>query len=375
MFIWLPQYVWQSVTRRQSTGDGPVHIMFCFVDHFEPQWLRPDYATEIRRVDDWFTGYCKIADRHKDSDGIVPQHSFFYPEEEYREEHLAKLADLCARGYGDIEVHLHHHDDTAENFRTTLDRYVHTLHEKHGAFSTDPQTDKLAWAFIHGNWSLCNSMPGEFACGVNEELPILRELGCYCDMTLPAAPSPAQTQTINSIYYAQNKPGQSKSHDTGIPVRVGGSPSGDLMIVQGPLGLNFRNRKLGIFPAIENGDIKADNPPTTDRIDLWIKAAVHVKGKPNWVFVKIHTHGAQEGDMEACLGQSSDEMYDYLETRYNDGKDYVLHYVTARETYNVIKAAEAGEAGNPSDYRDYRLPRPVYKRLEESTVEELPGDV
>lgn len=363
MLIWLPQYLRQSLSRKPVAGNEPIHIMFCFVDHFEPQWLRPDYATEVKRVDNWFTGYRTLADRHKDADGRVPQHSFFYPEEEYREEHLAKLADLCANGYGEIEVHLHHENDTAENLRTTLQNFIHTLHDNHGAFAKDPHTGKLSWAFIHGNWALCNSLPGGVACGVDEELPILRELGCYCDMTLPSAPSPAQTSTINSIYYAEDKPGQPKSHDTGAPVSVGGCASGDLMIVQGPLGLNFRKRKFGILPTIENGDIKLVSPPTPDRVDLWIKTGVHVAGKPNWIFVKIHTHGAQEGDMEACLGKPCDDMYDYLETRYNDGEHYVLHYVTARETYNIIKAAEAGKTGNPCDYRDYQIPRPNYKRL------------
>ena len=51
-------------------------------------------------------------------------------------------------------------------------------------------------------------------------------------------------------------------------------------------------------------------------------------------------------------------MHAHLESRYNDGKQYVLHYVTAREVYNIIKAAEAGSAGDPNNYRDYLLPPP-----------------
>jgi hypothetical protein len=53
-------------------------------------------------------------------------------------------------------------------------------------------------------------------------------------------------------------------------------------------------------------------------------------------------------------------MHTYLEQRYNDGSDYVLHYVTAREMYNIAKAAEAGMTGNPNLYRDYELPRPAH---------------
>jgi hypothetical protein len=40
-----------------------------------------------------------------------------------------------------------------------------------------------------------------------------------------------------------------------------------------------------------------------------------------------------------------------------------LHYVTAREAFNVAKAAEAGHAGNPADYRDFVLPPPANRRL------------
>lgn len=62
--------------------------------------------------------------------------------------------------------------------------------------------------------------------------------------------------------------------------------------------------------------------------------------------------------MDTLLGAPVDAMHDYLERTYNDGKRHVLHYVTARECYNIIKAAEAGEQGDPGQYRDYLLPPP-----------------
>jgi hypothetical protein len=163
---------------------------------------------------------------------------------------------------------------------------------------------------------------------------------------------------INAIYYATDDPVKPKSHDTGELVRVGGKASGDLLIVQGPLGLNWRNRRFGIVPRIENADVRRACPPTPDRVDAWIDIGVHVEGRPEWVFVKIHTHGTQERDMDTLLGDAADRMHRHLEQNYNDGKRYVLHYVTAREVYNIIKAAEAGLTGNPHDYRDYELPRP-----------------
>jgi hypothetical protein len=38
-----------------------------------------------------------------------------------------------------------------------------------------------------------------------------------------------------------------------------------------------------------------------------------------------------------------------------------LHYVTAREAYNIVKAAEDGKGGNPEAYRNYRIPPPLVR--------------
>ena len=355
MQIWLGSYFRRKAPR---VTDKPVHVMFCFVDHFEPAWGKVDLATQRARVDRWCLDYRKLADAHQDADGRPPQHTFFYPEEEYLEEHLKKLGTLCADGYGEIEIHLHHDDDTPENFKLTIDRFNKLLHERHNALPRDPRTGQLRFGFIHGNWCLDNSRADGRWCGINNELILLRELGCYADFTLPSAPSETQTRMINAIYYATDDPTKPKSHDTGERVRVGGKPSGDLLIVQGPLGLNWRNRRFGIVPRIENADVRRACPPTPDRVDAWINTGVHVEGCPEWVFVKIHTHGTQERDMDTLLGDAANRMHHHLEHNYNDGKRYVLHYVTAREVYNIIKAAEAGLTGNPHDYRDYELPPP-----------------
>ena len=355
MHIWIVDYLRR---RRPQRVAGPVHVMFCFVDHFEPMWRGADLATQRARVDRWCRDYRALASTHRDADGRPPQHSFFYPEEEYAEEHLDKLAALCADGYGEIEVHLHHDNDTEANFRQSITRFCRILHERHGALSRAQGDDRLRFGFIHGNWCLDNSRADGRWCGIDNELVLLRELGCYADFTLPSAPSETQTSTVNAIYYATDDPRAPKSHDRGTPVRAGGQASGDLMIVQGPLGLNWRERRWGLLPRIENADVRAGCPPTPARVDAWIRTAVHVQGRPDWIFVKIHTHGTQEGDMDTLLGSAADAMHAHLERNYNDGERHVLHYVTAREVYNIIKAAEAGEQGDPHAYRDYVLPRP-----------------
>ncbi|MET0330855.1 MAG: hypothetical protein ABW154_05425 [Dyella sp.] len=356
MQIWLWPYLRR---RRPPAVAGPIHVMFCFVDHFEPAWGKVELAVQRARVDRWCRDYRTLASTHRDADGRPPQHTFFYPEEEYLEEHLTKLAELCADGFGEIEIHLHHDNDTPENFRATIDRFNRLLHERHGALPRDPQTGQLRFAFIHGNWSLDNSRADGRWCGINNELILLRELGCYADFTLPSAPSDTQTRISNAIYYASDDPLRPKSHNDGELVRVGGTPSGDLMIVQGPLGLNWRDRRFGIIPRIENSDVRKAAPPTPARVDAWVRSGIHVQGRPEWVFIKVHTHGTQERDMDTLLGAPAHAMHTHLETAYNDGQRYVLHYVSAREMYNIIKAAEAGKQGNPNTWRDFELPSPA----------------
>lgn len=362
--IWLGSYLRQ---RKPQVPAGPVHVMFCFVDHFEPKWGRPAADVETRRVQAWCERYRSLASRHVDADGVHPQHCFFYPEEEYEVHHLDALQKLCEEGYGEIEVHLHHDNDTADGLREKIRRFAKILHERHGALPFNQRTGQLEFAFIHGNWALDNSRPDGRWCGVNNELAVLAELGCYADFTLPSAPSDTQVAKINSIYYATGKAHACRGHETGVDVAVGKAASGDLLIVQGPLGFNTRSRKWGLIPRIENADVRQSNPPSADRNDLWVEQHIHVQGRPEWVFVKVHTHGCQENDMETLLGAPAEAMYADLEARYNDGQRHVLHYVSAREMVNIIKAAEDGHSGNPHAFRDYILQPPPSSRAHAAT--------
>ena len=360
LLAWLRQD-WRAPVPAGTTR----HLLFCFVDHYEPAWGKPGLDIERRRVARWHRDLPRLCEGHRDADGRQPVHSFFYPEEEYREEHLDALVDLCRQGLGEIEIHLHHDDDTEAGLREKLSRFTELLAARHDALPRDPHTGQPRWAFIHGNWALDNSHPSGRHCGVDNELIVLREEGCYADFTLPAAPDPCQTRTINRIYYGKDDPARPKSHDTGPRVRAGGSQDGDLMIIQGPLGFRWRSRKFGLIPRIENSDIRTVSPPSPDRIDAWVETGIHVEGRPEWTFVKIHTHGTEEEDIDTLLGRAMHQAYGYLEERYNDGTDWKLHYVSAREMYNIAKAAEAGETGDPGQYRDYLIPRPAYRKASE----------
>lgn len=359
LMTWFGSYLRQD-WRAPAPEGVTKHLLFCFVDHFEPRWKSPDYATECARVARWRQEYPELCKGLRDADGRPPVHSFFFPEEEYRPEHIDALVALCKQGFGEIEIHLHHDNDTEAGLREKLSRFTSVLADRHDALPRDAVSGQVRWSFIHGNWALDNSRPDGRYCGVNNELQVLRDEGCYADFTMPAAPDPCQTSTINKIYYAKDDPCCPKSHDKGVRVKVGGRAHGDLMIIQGPLGFMMKNRKFGLLPRIENSDIRQSSPPSKERVDAWVDMGIHVEGRPEWVVVKIHTHGTQEGDMDVLLGAPMRQAFEHLQRRYNDGKDWCLHYVSAREVYNIVKAAEAGESGNPGQYRDYIVPRPAY---------------
>lgn len=62
--------------------------------------------------------------------------------------------------------------------------------------------------------------------------------------------------------------------------------------------------------------------------------------------------------MDTLLGSAAHAMHNHLEQKYNDGHSHVLHYVTAREMFNIVKAAEAGHTGDPHAFRDFLLSPP-----------------
>jgi hypothetical protein len=352
---WLIPYLCQAARRRSPQRGQPVHLLLCVADHYEPKLANPSPAVAQARVDRWVEEYPARLGRFCDSDGRPPRHTFFFPAEEYEPAHVDGLAKLCAAGFGEVEVHLHHDHDTSDNTRAQLLEFRSILAERHGQLARHRETGELAYGFIHGNWALCNSRPDGRWCGVNNELDVLRETGCYADFTLPSAPSPTQTRKINSIYYACDDPLRPKSHDTGTDVGAGPVPPNSLMLIQGPLLLDWGRRKWGLVPRLENACIQANQLPTAERLDLWLQARVQVPTRPDWFFVKLHTHGAKESNADVLLGEAVVQFHEALARRAEQDPQFCFHYVTAREMYNLVRAAEAGWEGDVSGARDFEL--------------------
>jgi hypothetical protein len=352
---WLIPYLLESSRRRARVRGEATELLLCMVDHFEPRngSASPDLARS--RVERWVRDYPRLFGDISDSDGRPPRHTFFYPLEQYNSDDLDALAGLCRDGFGEVEVHLHHDGDTADSLRETLSTYKELVSRRHGLLPRQRETGELAYGFVHGNWALDNSRPDGRWCGVNNELDILRETGCYADFTLPSAPSPTQTRAINRIYYARDDPGRPRSHDTGIDVGGGPAPKDALMLIQGPLLLDWWGRKWGLFPKIENGCIQGGQPPSLDRLGLWLKARVQIPSRPDWFFVKLHAHGAPEENQRVLLGEPMLRFHHGLAQLAAEDPSFQFHYVTAREMYNLVRAAEAGWTGTVDSARDYQL--------------------
>jgi hypothetical protein len=214
-------------------------------------------------------------------------------------------------------------------------------------------THQLAYAFIHGNWALANSRPDGRYCGVDNELAILRETGCYADLTFPSAPDCTQPPKVNSIYYAPAT--GRRSHESGVDAGTMPPPENSLLLIQGPLLIDWQRRKRGLIPHIENACLQGNQPPSAHRLDLWLKARIQVPTRPDWFFVKLHTHGAPERNQSVLLGPAMVEFHQVLARRAQQDSNFHFHYVTAREMYNLVRAAENHWQGSVLAARDFEL--------------------
>jgi hypothetical protein len=359
----LPAASWRGLG---AAPRGPVHLMIMLADHFEPA-IDPESGRkrvprpeQERRLEWWTREYPDVVDRWRDHDGRPLVHTYFYPAEQYDEGLVEMLADHCHAGWGEVEVHLHHgwdHPDTAENTRRQLTEFRDQLAIRHRCLSFEAGSAQPRYGFVHGDFALANSSGGH-ACGVDSEMQILAETGCYADFTLPTGPlHPAQTAKINSVYECALPLDQPVPHRSGKDLRVGTSPHVYPLIIQGPLLTDFACSVRGKKLVIETGAVTRPNPASLHRLSLWKQARVHVAGRPDWLFIKLHCHSMDPTQKEAVIGDCFRVFLEQLVGGAAERQE-TLHFVTARELTNILLAACDGREGNPGQYRDYRF-KPV----------------
>ena len=360
----LPAASWRAVG---TPPRGPVHLMIALADHFEPAIDPENGRTRVprpeqeRRLGWWAREYPEIVDRWRDHDGRPLNHTYFYPAEQYDEGLVEMLADYCHAGWGEVEIHLHHgwdQPDTAENTRRMLTEFRDHLAFRHRCLALEAGSSQPRYCFVHGDFALANSSGGH-ACGVDSEMKILAETGCYADFTLPTGPlHPAQTAKINSVYECALPLDQATPHRKGRDLIAGRSPQILPLMVHGPLLTDLGRSLRSLRLILETGAITRPNPASLHRLSLWKQARVHVQGRPDWLFIKLHCHSMDPNQKDAVIGDSFRKFLEELVGGAADRKE-TLHFVTAREMTNILLAACDGREGDPGQYRDYRFKRVV----------------
>jgi hypothetical protein len=337
--IWLLPYL-KDRLRKKMRGVKPKRAWVAITDHYEPLGMGVSVETALARVAQWREKWPRIADdAPRDAAGQRPQYSFFYPQEEYRRDLLDGIAEMVRLGVGDVEVHLHHDKEQRETFIQKVTEFCKRLTEDHGLLRQ--RDGKTVFGFIHGNWALDNSRPDGKWCGLNGEIALLRDLGCYADFTMPSLPSATQGRVVNQIYWctnnADNRP---KSFDRGIEASIGGGTRGDLLMITGPVGVRFNGR---LKPRIETGEIAGYDMPTPERAKQWFDLAPAIGDD---VFVKLYTHGAPDRNLEPLLNGGLGNMYRWI-AEEADRRGIEVHWATAWQMYQAADALIQGRTVEP----------------------------
>jgi hypothetical protein len=351
---WFPGYV---TSRLHQSGAEVTDLIVAVCDHFEP-FHDTDKSGALERIKAWKAGFKAVQHDQPDADGVLPRHTFFYPIEQYDADVVGALEDMARTTANEVEIHLHHEGETREELREVFRAGVRDF-ERHGFLARDGE-GASRFCFIHGNWALDDANMNGKGCGVRDELALLREEGCMADMTMPSAPHPTQSRIVNQIYYSESTP-SGRSFDRGVRSGPGTQKfrhkMDHLLLIQGPLGPDWRSRKWGVLPRIENGDLTNNNPPSVRRAHGWMQLAPAVEGAEGWRFVKLHTHGALERNQSVLITDAARNYHRELR-EHCDGAGIRLHYVSAREMVNIVHAAEDGKGGDAGAWRDYLYSRP-----------------
>jgi hypothetical protein len=330
--LWGPAYVKQRLrqTIMQRVLPPIKHIWVSLADHYEPMGQGANLVTAQLRVASWRSAWPEIARRCKpDSAGNSPCYTFFFPEEEYHPTLVEPLAEMVRDGIADLEIHLHHDGEGRQNFIDRIEGFCKRLRGEHGLLRE--LNGKLAFGFIHGNWALDNSRPDGRWCGLNDEIQILHDLGCYADFTMPSGNSPTQSRLINTIYWCTDDPQRPKSYDGGVPVTVGGGIEGDLLLIPGPLGIRWRDRLL---PRLETGELSGGDVATLYRVKRWVELAPRIGAD---TFLKLFAHGAQERNSSVLLHGGLESAFNLLVGEAKRRK-CELYFVSAWQMHLAVHA-------------------------------------
>ena len=322
---------------------GMRHVMIAVCDHFEPfHGVGKDEA--LARVATWRREFAQLAREFRDADGQPPKHTFFYPIEQYD-------ADVVGAARGSLPRHRQRDRGASpprkrhrrKSRASTLEQGAERL-AGHGLLSRD-ERGALRYGFVHGNWALDNSHPEGRHCGVRDELArpprdrLLRGFHAPLRARTARRPAPSMRSTTPA------PPSTPKSHDRGRRVRADRDPQraddDELLIVQGPLALNWQRRKFGLLPA--------HRKQRPHRGESAHRATACASGST----AASPSRAGRTGSSSSCtptartptntrmlLGEPMRAFHRALAEMAAADPALRFHYVTARELVNILHAAE-----------------------------------
>ncbi len=285
------------------------------------------------------------AEGHIDSDSRRLQITFMFGVPNPDPSALSILSEYCRAGLGEIECLLPCDISSLEDFREQLPRIVEVLHTYGWARTADSQ---VRFAVLRNQFE-CVSADADY----RSQIRTLHDLGCYVDLTFPCVGSSCQPGKVNSICLVSS--GADDPFGEACDLRAGEISSGDLLLVSGPFLIDWTDWRLKYRPFAESGRLTPAALPDRTRAQSWLRARVHVTGQPNWIFVKLIIDDVVDADAARTICGGLHEAFESLEESCSITVTSRLHFVTAREMYNIIRAAEAGRVGDAGQFRDYLI--------------------
>jgi hypothetical protein len=347
---WLP-----ALRRKQRPIEnalGTRHVMIAICNRFERS-EKPAQDGVPALLENWRRDFSRLADEFHDAQGIAPRHTFFLPAEEAEAAWVPELGELCKTAGNEIELMTLRPIESAERLRETIQRGKDGL-ARHGWLSCDKE-GAVRYGFIQG--AKASNSPRLIS-----HQAILRETGCYASFLPPELMDGAPPEFDNTLCYAcdhdpKDRPGGLRrvraERDRRIEAHDG------LLLVPPPFARDWNRKKFGLLPGLEMSELSATQPPSRERLRLWIDCRISVEARPNWVFIALHTNGLEPENSRMLLGEPMRKFYRTL-TRVAANDDALrFHCVTAREFINILHAAEAGHSGNPSQFKEFRYQAPA----------------
>jgi hypothetical protein len=180
---------------------------------------------------------------------------------------------------------------------------------------------------------------------------------------------------INAIYTCGYPLDEQKPHRSGPDVVTGKAPALPI-IFEGPLVFDWTRRIRSVpVPRLDDGALAQNYPLSIERFNRWRSARISVAGRPDWVFVKLYSHGFFDWDQDAMIGAQMRRFMSEVLAASEKTREFSVYFASAREAFNMVMAAVDGRSGSPGQYRDYKLRQIMASQKSTKTANDLAQDL